>query len=125
METIHVTQDHIDRGKKGDALFCPIAIAMNDQLLDCYEEDLYVGGQYVGKLAPKRCFQVRRHDIRFLCNEGWNTRRFPVMSLTEEQMKFMKAFDAGLPVAPLSFEVEFEMPITPIVGRNSPNNEDF
>lgn len=77
---ISVTQDHIDRGVKGDSCYCPVAIAMRE--------------------ADYRSPKVGRVSVRF----DWDGGR-AVLPVPYSVKTFVYRFDAGLDVWPFEFEL--------------------
>lgn len=73
---IKVTQDHIDRGIRFWANFCPLAYAISE--------------------AVKRYVTVDRLNVRI-------SGRF--IALPEEAKRFASLFDGGEPVKPFSFDL--------------------
>lgn len=85
MQKIHVTQEHIDRGRVGNASVCPIALAI-------YEQTKY---QNVA-VHPKRILVL---------SSNWMTSAKTVggIRLPRAATKFIHAFDARLKVEPFNF----------------------
>jgi hypothetical protein len=87
MTTVTVTAEHIAKGQPRSAFSCPIAFALEDALpgTNCYagRDNLTVYAH--GGCAP------------------WSVRvRHP-----DSVLKFIRAFDSGLPVEPFTFELDY------------------
>lgn len=84
MNSLHVSQKNINNGVKGSASYCPIADSLKEQ---GYEHPSVWGGKVV--------YVERRpngHSVR---------RRF---GLPRSAMKFIRDFDLGKEVEPISFK---------------------
>ena len=83
METFEVTQDHIDRGHPVEAASCPVALAIRERYPSVMVDGTEAGyGAYYG-----------------YSDERWVT-------LPEDVRWFVREFDSGKPVEPISFEIE-------------------
>lgn len=76
---IKVTQKHIDNGFKNNCWRCPIALAIEEQLIN-------------------KSFTVASSTIRIQGN---------VINLPYEACNFIRKFDNGLPVEPFEFELDY------------------
>lgn len=89
---VDVRQDHIDEGKIGSAIRCPLALAINEAfgMESRPEEQLQEGAIVVGWIA-------RMHfKDRFFCSD-----------LSEDAKDFIWCFDRGLKVEPQTFNFQF------------------
>lgn len=76
---INVTQEHIDRGVRGDCAACPIALATTEVI---HERVGVVG-------------------LHIIDNDG-----IPIKETTVKMRQFMDNFDDGKPVQPFSFNLK-------------------
>ena len=83
---IEVTQQHIDDGMKESCSGCPVALAINELLLESASAN--VGGTSVAFYTT--------NDTSALLS-----------FLPQEAANFIREFDCGLPVYPFNFEIEF------------------
>lgn len=79
--TITVTQHDIDHGRRGDCVWCPIALAASRAI----GAEVYADGAEIFSINNRYQFQAET---------------------PEEACRFMEEFDAGEPVVPFSFELE-------------------
>jgi hypothetical protein len=82
--TIHVTQDHIDRGIRKSPFDCPITLAVNEQ----------TGLRVSTTHAWFRVIDKEGNTIKYI--------DFNIKSIAD----FISKFDWELPVEPFSFEIE-------------------
>lgn len=82
---IQVKQEHIDKGVQGKCGSCPIALAINENLVD-------------GVISNVRYSRVDlvKNEV-YLAEELW---------LPPEASRFIRSFDNGEQVQPFSFELE-------------------
>lgn len=81
IKIIKVTQEHINKGKKRNILFCPIALALND----AFGTECSVGPKDWGFRGESLCY-----------------------FLSQKCKDFIKKFDNSKPVEPFEFEVYYE-----------------
>jgi hypothetical protein len=80
MMLINVTQEHIDKGKRGSVIFCPVARAVRE-----------VFGDGVVASGAGILIKGYHHHVPHIVQE------------------FMQNFDTTKPVKPFSFELETEL----------------
>lgn len=93
---IHVTQEHIDKGRKCDCSSCPVALALMDHLVDATPVVKPIGSDDKEKYAPTWAALSRLR----IGNWIWRT---PLAV-----WHFMRAFDAGNQPGPFEFELSDE-----------------
>ena len=79
--TVRVTRKHIKEGKRGDALSCPIALALQDAGVS----DPLVGSDQF---------------------DGYRSKRFVSGCLTRRAQTFIERFDDKKPVKPATFRLK-------------------
>jgi hypothetical protein len=79
---VHVTQEHIDKGKQGNCYFCPVALAITPH-----------GAYY--SIISTRSYEF----VLYLCDK----RKEAKLPTPEEVLDFINRFDAGKTVKPFSF----------------------
>lgn len=85
--TIHVTQEDIEKGRRDDVCWCPIALAAKRAGLKGVEVD---ASQDANK------------------SWGWLWTTNECFRLPKEAIDFISAFDSSEPVQPFSFVVSYE-----------------
>jgi hypothetical protein len=86
MTTVSVTAEHIARGEPGDCGWCPIALAVADAL---------PGLAYLS-------IRLQDIDLRPRPDED-----LIVIGMPDEAVDFILDFDAGKPVKPFTFELDY------------------
>jgi hypothetical protein len=87
MTTISVTAEHIAKGERDSCRFCPVARAISEALPDI--ELVAVDSAYASFGHP---------DAWPRCRE---------IALPDPATRFIEAFDAGDPVKPFTFELDY------------------
>ena len=80
---VTVTQDHIDNGEALNDMYCPIALAIKDQLPDAK----WVS---VGPMDAAVCLDVEKDPVSYI--------------LPDVAADFIMSFDCGCEVEPFEFE---------------------
>ena len=88
--TVHVTDEDIEEGEKGNAARCPIALAARREYMDYSRFFVSYSWMEIG--------------VRFNYDDGIH-----IYTLPEGAKRFITAFDSGLPVAPFKFTAKLLM----------------
>lgn len=86
---IDVTQERIDAGERHSACSCPVALAVADAL---------------GITPEMGCIDVDAEGI-YLASDGIGSLRRASGPLPRAVRRFVRRFDAGLPVEPTKFRI--------------------
>lgn len=81
--TVNVTQEHIDKGRAGNCILCPVAMAL-----------VNAGCDNVAVTYSRAHFNY----------QGPHPKR---MWLSTQTIQFISDFDVNRPVSPFSFDLEF------------------
>jgi hypothetical protein len=87
MTTINVTAGHIAKGEHDSCRFCPVALAMKEAFPDAE--------------------LVAVDSARVIMGGGLRRRGWVELDLPDAATRFIEAFDAGDPVQPFSFDLDY------------------
>jgi len=90
---VEVTQKHIDNGIPCDPLFCPISLALNEQLKSTDKKSWIVSVNFAVLLNKPKSMR----DSESNCTQ---------YSLPKIAKRFIKNFDNKLEVKPITFELK-------------------
>lgn len=93
---IEVTQEHIDKGERSNALSCPVALAVREALDAKKENEVAVSFRWITHLKEYRGWRTL-----FQKTQDWISYPSP-----KKVQEFITDFDNGEPVAPFSFELK-------------------